>query len=437
MSKFRVDELISRLVSVPGGARLGLEEWIALVPPERLAPERLAPERLSLERPQPDHSCGHDSSSLHEGGTAAELFSEDELRPEEDGVRPRILQTRDTSVPLAVPDDVLQRLADERRLSYHPDGVVTYLIDRNINYSNVCSSICNFCAFYRSPGEEGGYVLSYDEIYRKVEETLALGGSGILLQGGLHPDLPLDWYTTLLSELKRRYRIHLHCFSPTEIHGMHEVFGLSYREILTALMDAGLDSLPGGGGEILIDEVRRRRRSKVTGDQWLSVMEVAHELGLPTTATMMFGHGERLSHRLEHLDRIRALQDRTGGFISFIPWNFQPDNTPLGKVVPNRVEEAEYLRWLAVCRIYLDNIPNVQVSWLAQGLEIGRKGLHWGANDLGSVMIEENVMRPAGAEHEASADMLAEAARAEGFRPILRNAAYRRLEEVSAGMAGT
>ncbi|HLU48408.1 MAG TPA: radical SAM protein, partial [Planctomycetota bacterium] len=231
-------------------------------------------------------------------------------------------------------------------------------------------------------------------------------------------------------ELKRRYGIHLHCFSPTEIHGLHEFLGLSYREIFEALIDAGLDSMPGGGGEILVDEVRRRRRSKVDSREWLEVMEVAHELGLPTTATMMFGHGERLSHRLEHLEKIRALQDRTGGFVSFIPWNFQPDNTPLGRVISTRVDAVEYLRWLAISRIYLDNIPNIQVSWLAQGLEVGRLGLHWGANDLGSVMIEENVIRPAGAEHEATADILARIAREEGFRPVLRNAAYRRLEDV-------
>jgi len=392
-------DIAERLESEPGGARLSLAEWKALLPAEDAAP---------LERGRDD----------------GDLAAVDVARPSSS------IAVDGNERPLAVSDEVLHRLADERRRLYHPDGVVTYVIDRNINYSNVCASICNFCAFYRSPGEEGGYVLSYDEIYRKVEETLALGGSGILMQGGLHPDLPLEWYTTLLRALKRRYGIHLHCFSPTEIHGLHEFLGLSYREIFEALIDAGLDSMPGGGGEILVDEVRRRRRSKVDSREWLEVMEVAHELGLPTTATMMFGHGERLSHRLEHLEKIRALQDRTGGFVSFIPWNFQPDNTPLGRVISTRVDAVEYLRWLAISRIYLDNIPNIQVSWLAQGLEVGRLGLHWGANDLGSVMIEENVIRPAGAEHEATADILARIAREEGFRPVLRNAAYRRLEDV-------
>ena len=339
----------------------------------------------------------------------------------------------DTSRPLLVPDDELRELADARRRVLHPDGVVTYVVDRNVSYTNVCTSICNFCAFYRSPGEDGGYVLGHEEIFRKVEETLELGGSGILMQGGLHPDLPLEWYTGLLAALKERYPVHLHCFSPTEILGLSEVSGLSYRDVLVRLIAAGLDSMPGGGGEILVDEVRRRRRSKVDSAQWLEIMEIAHELGLPTTATMMYGHGERLGHRLEHLEKIRALQGRSGlerGFVSFIPWNFQPDNTPLGRIYPDRVEAEEYLRWLAVSRIYLDNIPNLQVSWLAQGLEVGREGLRWGANDLGSVMIEENVIRPAGACHEATEDVLCGIARQAGFVPVKRNAAYRRLEEI-------
>jgi len=339
------------------------------------------------------------------------------------------LGTLDTTMSLlGVSDDELIPLADRMRSERHPDDTVTFVIDRNVNYSNVCTSICNFCAFYRSPGESGGYVLSYDEIYRKVEETLELGGSGVLMQGGLHPDLDLDWYTTLLRELKSRYGIHLHCFSPTEILGIQDVTGLSAREILLALQEAGLDSFPGGGGEILVDEVRRKRRSKVNSQEWLDIMEVAQEIGLPTTATMMFGHGETLVHRLQHLEKIRALQDRTGGFVSFIPWNFQPDNTPLGQVIDIRVDATEYLRWLAISRIYLDNIPNVQVSWLTQGLEVGKRGLRAGANDLGSTMIEENVIKPAGANHEATDEMLRRAIIEAGFTPVQRNAAYVRLE---------
>ena len=338
----------------------------------------------------------------------------------------------DGLLELGVPDEDLFALADRRRSELHPDDVATYIIDRNISYTNICTSVCNFCAFYVSPGQEGGYVLTHEEIFRKVEETLELGGSGILFQGGLHPDLQLDWYTGLFSELKSRYGIHLHCLSPTEILGLEEVSGLSVREILSALKDSGMDSMPGGGGEILVDEVRSKRRSKVNSKEWLDIMETAQELGLPTTATMMFGHGEKLSHRLQHLEKIRQLQDRTGGFVSFILWNFQPDNTPLGRIYPERMEPAEYLRWLALSRIYLDNIDNLQVSWLTQGLEVGKQALGCGANDMGSVMIEENVIKPAGANHEATGDMLRDAITEAGFRPVLRNAAYRRLEDAAS-----
>jgi cyclic dehypoxanthinyl futalosine synthase len=325
------------------------------------------------------------------------------------------------------PDEELRRRADDLRRELHPDNVVTYVVDRNINYTNICFSVCNFCAFYRKPGSPEGYVLSYEEIFRKVEETIALGGSGILMQGGLHPDLPLDYYTGLLSELKRRYRIHLHCFSPTEIYGLSKVTGLSYEQVLRALKDAGLDSIPGGGGEILVDEFRKKRRTECTGREWLDVMEVAHNLGIPTTATMMIGFGETIAHRLQHLEMLRALQARTGGFVAFIPWTFQPDNTPLGKVIPNRMPPAEYLRWLALARLYLSNIPNVQVSWLTQGLKDGRRGLHFGANDIGSTMIEENVISKAGAHHEATEAMLRRVIVEEGFTPVKRKADYTRL----------
>jgi cyclic dehypoxanthinyl futalosine synthase len=370
----RRDEIRSKLES---GARLSLEEWAELVDP---------------------------------AAGAATSSSGEEL----------------------IPSALLFDLADRVRERRHPDGVVTYVVDRNINYSNVCTSVCIFCAFYRKPGSPEGYVLPYEEIFRKVEETLAVGGSGILMQGGLHPDLPLTWYTGLLRELKRRYRVHLHCFSPTEVHGMAEVSGRPYREVLEALRDAGLDSLPGGGGEILVDAIRKKRRSKCNSAEWLSVMEEAHRLGIPTTATMVIGMGESPGHRLLHLDRLRALQDRTGGFISFIPWTFQPDNTPLGKIIPRRLPVAEYLRWLAISRLYLDNVQNLQVSWLTQGIEGGRRGLRAGANDLGSIMIEENVITPAGATHRATEELLRGAIIAEGFTPQIRDAAYRRLGEPRA-----
>ncbi|MBI2945501.1 MAG: dehypoxanthine futalosine cyclase [Candidatus Wallbacteria bacterium] len=327
------------------------------------------------------------------------------------------------------PDALLRELADRMRARLHPDGVVCYVIDRNINYTNVCTADCTYCAFYRKPGHAEGYVLGYDEIFRKVEETLALGGSGILMQGGLHPDLPLDWYVGLLRALKARYRIHLHCFSPPEIHAFSKIFGLPVREVLVRLTEAGLDSIPGGGAEILVDSFRRRRATKCTGVEWLAVMEEAHRLSIPTTATMMFGMGETIEHRLGHLELLRQLQDRTGGFISFIPWTFQPDNTPLGKAFPDRLPAEEYLRWLAICRLYLDSIPNIQVSWLTQGLEAARLGLRSGANDIGSIMIEENVISAAGAHHRTEEAGLRQAIVDGGFTPCKRNGAYHRLEE--------
>lgn len=326
----------------------------------------------------------------------------------------------------------LRCLADDLRRELHPDDVVTYVVDRNINYSNVCFSVCNFCAFYRKPGHEEGYVLSYEEMYEKVEEMIEVGGSGVLMQGGLHPDLPLEWYTKLLSELKQRYGIHLHCFSPTEVYGMAKTFGMSYSEVIKALMDAGLDSIPGGGGEILVDEIRKKRRTECNSQEWLDAMEAAHQLELKTTGTMMIGYGETVDQRIEHLEKLYQLQQRSlasgkPGFVSFIPWTFQPDNTPIGKIIPDRMSAEEYLRWLALSRLYLHNIPNVQVSWLTVGLAEGRKGLHFGANDIGSTMIEENVISKAGANHKATEDMLVNVIREEGFTPMKRKADYTRL----------
>jgi cyclic dehypoxanthinyl futalosine synthase len=326
----------------------------------------------------------------------------------------------------------LRRLADNLRRELHPDNAVTYVVDRNINYSNVCFSVCNFCAFYRKPGHPEGYVLDYDEIFEKVEEMIELGGSGVLMQGGLHPDLPMDWYTGLLSQLKRRYGIHLHCFSPTEIYGMSKTFGMGYERVIRELRDAGLDSIPGGGGEILVDEIRRKRRTECNSQEWLDVMEAAHQLEIKTTATMMIGYGETVSQRIQHLEKLRQLQRRAldsgkPGFVSFIPWTFQPDNTPLGKIIPDRLPAEEYLRWLALSRLYLNNIPNIQVSWLTVGLKDGRRGLHFGANDIGSTMIEENVISKAGANHKATEQMLVNVIVEEGFKPVKRKADYTRL----------
>jgi cyclic dehypoxanthinyl futalosine synthase len=334
------------------------------------------------------------------------------------------------SVEDRAPTEELGRLADQLRGRLHPDNAVTYVVDRNVNYSNVCVSVCTFCAFYRKPGSEEGYVHSYEEIFRKVEEMIELGGSGVLMQGGLHPDLPLDYYTGLLRELKSRYGIHLHCFSPPEIDHFAKITGLGVRGVLRELRDAGLDSIPGGGGEILVDEIRRKRRTHCNSQEWLGVMDAAHSMGIPTTATMMFGMGETRDQRLLHLERLRDLQTRNPGFVSFIPWTLQPDNTPIGKRFPDRVPGDEYLRWLAIGRLYLDNIPNVQVSWLTQGLDVGRAGLHYGANDVGSTMIEENVISKAGAHHKATEMMLRDVITSEGFIPIKRRADYTRIDTV-------
>ena len=326
-----------------------------------------------------------------------------------------------------IPTEDLRQAADNLRRELHPDNAVTYVVDRNINYTNICFSVCNFCAFYRKPGSPDGYVLSYEEIYQKVEEMIEIGGSGVLMQGGLHPDLPLSYYTGLLSELKQRYGIHLHCFSPTEIYGMAKTFQMSNTDVLQALKDAGLDSLPGGGGEILVDEIRRKRRTECNSQEWLDVMEDAHKLNIPTTATMMIGYGETVEQRLQHLEKLYQLQTRTGGFISFIPWTFQPDNTAIGKIIPDRLTGEEYLRWLSLSRLYLHNIKNQQVSWLTVGLSDGRRGLHSGANDIGSTMIEENVISKAGANHKATEEMLVNVIREEGFTPVKRKADYTRL----------
>jgi cyclic dehypoxanthinyl futalosine synthase len=358
-------------------------------------------------------------ASLSEPSTGQLLEELDGGRRLEDG-QFRRLATEESS-------EVLRACADRTRARFHPDGVVGYVVDRNVNYTNVCTASCTFCAFYRRPGDPEGYVQSFDEIYRRVEETLALGGSGVLMQGGLHPELPLDWYERLLRELKRRYGIYLHCFSPPELLNLSRLSGKPVDEVLCRLKEAGLDSVPGGGAEILVDAFRRRRATKCTGVEWLGVMETAHRLGLPTTATMVIGLGETVDDRLGHLELVRALQDRTGGFVAFIPWTFQPDNTALGRAIPGRVPLEEYLRWLALARLHLDNVRNLQVSWLTAGLEGAGLGLRSGANDLGSVMIEENVISPAGARHRANEAGLRQVIVDAGFVPGVRNAGYRRL----------
>lgn len=318
------------------------------------------------------------------------------------------------------------RRADAVRREKHPENIVTYIIDRNINYTNLCNAYCTFCAFYRPPGDkEEGYVLPNEAIFRKIEETIALGGTGMLLQGGDNPDLPLEYYETLLREIKRRYKIHTHCFSAPELVNLAHVANLSIEETLKRLIDAGLDSIPGGGGEILDDAVRKRISPlKCTTDEWLDVHRTAHRLGLRTTATMMFGCGETIEHRVNHFDRIRNLQEEFGGFTAFISWPFQPDNTPLGKKYSHRTTAVEYLMNQAVSRIYLDNIDNIQSSWVTMGPGTGQVGLRFGANDVGSIMIEENVVSAAGTTYRTTEAELRRMITAAGFTPMQRTTLY-------------
>jgi dehypoxanthine futalosine cyclase len=323
----------------------------------------------------------------------------------------------------------LGRLAHSIRLKKHPYPYVTYVVDRNINYSNVCVSGCQFCAFYRSSSDPDAYVITKEELSRKIEETLSLGGTQILLQGGLHPDLPLSFYEDMLSFIKSSFpTIHIHAFSPPEIVFFATKERLSISEVIARLKAAGLNSIPGGGAEILVDEVRRVvSPRKCTADEWLAVMEEAHRQGLRTTATMMFGHVERPEHRIEHLIKLRELQDRTGGFTAFIPWTFQPRNTALeGKV--RQAMSVEYLRLLAISRIVLDNLDNLQASWVTMGPHIAQAALFFGANDFGSTMIEENVVAAAGVKFRMSLEEMHRIIREAGFIPKQRTMAYEWIE---------
>ncbi len=319
----------------------------------------------------------------------------------------------------------LGEMAGARRQAVVPGRRVTYIVDRNINYTNVCVSGCRFCAFYRSPGSPEAYVLSMDEIVHKARETVALGGTGVMLQGGLHPDLDVTYFEHLFRTLKSEVpNLDIHSLSPPEIIYMARLSNLGVREVLARLRDAGLDSLPGGGAEILVDRVRREiAPGKATADEWIEVMRQAHLLGMRSTATMMFGSVETLEDRVEHLQRIRALQDETGGFRAFIPWTFQEANTALeGRGMG--ATGVEYLTMVAVSRLYLDNVVNIQASWVTQGLKVGQVALFFGANDLGSTMIEENVVRSAGASFTAGRSDLEHAIRAAGFEPVQRRSDY-------------
>jgi cyclic dehypoxanthinyl futalosine synthase len=313
-------------------------------------------------------------------------------------------------------------LAVSERL--HPETYRTYNIDRNINYTNVCAAVCDFCAFYRKTSDSDAYVLSREQLYQKIEETIAVGGDQILLQGGNHPNLKLEWYEDLFRDLKARYpQVNLHAFSASEIWHFHKLNKLPLRTVLERLKAAGLGSLPGGGGEILVDRVRHAMtKNKVLTEEYLDVHRTWHQLGGKSTCTMMFGHIETLEERIEHLEVLRQLQDETSGFTAFICWTFQPENTEMAHIQP--AGAFEYLKTQAVARLMLDNIPNIQSSWVTQGLQIGQLALYYGANDMGSLMLEENVVSAAGTVHHLTLEQIKTAIREVGYEPRQRNVFY-------------
>jgi cyclic dehypoxanthinyl futalosine synthase len=322
------------------------------------------------------------------------------------------------------------RAADELRNRKVDPKRVTFIIDRNVNYTNICHTDCDFCAFYRRPGDrKEGYLLPKPVIFKKIEETLSIGGTALLMQGGHHPDLGIEFYEDLFSSIKARYRIHLHALSPPEVQHIARRSKLTIPETLTRLRDAGLDSLPGGGAEILVDRVRDIIAPKKTKSaEWLGVMREAHHLGVSSTATMMYGHVETLEERVEHMGKVRELQDETGGFRAFISWTFQPSGTRLAPKVTDHPTSFDYLLTQAVSRIYLDNVDHIQSSWVTQGMKVGQVALGFGADDMGSVMIEENVVSAAGTTHRADTDDFVRAIKALGKVPVQRDTLYREVK---------
>ncbi|WP_110955961.1 cyclic dehypoxanthinyl futalosine synthase [Anaerosinus massiliensis] len=316
----------------------------------------------------------------------------------------------------------LGKMADEMRQKLHPGKTVTFVIDRNINYSNVCVSECKFCAFFRPKDHKDAYILSTETMLEKIKETIAAGGTQVMIQGGLHPELDLKFYLDLLYTIKQNYDITIHSFSPAEIVHMAKQANLSVIDTLKELKAAGLDSLPGGGAEILVDEVRQRvSPKKISAGEWLNVMECAHSIGMQSTATMVIGMGETLAQRIAHMEKVRALQEKTGGFRAFITWTFQPGNTVLGG---EKISAWEYLKTLATTRLYLDNIKHIQGSWVTQGQNIGQLTLAFGANDLGSIMLEENVVKAAGTSYQMSIDKMVGMIEATGRVAAQRDTAY-------------
>ncbi len=339
------------------------------------------------------------------------------------------MMTRAEAIDLYRSDDLIGigMAADAVRRKLHPEGVVSYIIDRNINYTNFCTEYCSFCAFYRPMGHAEGYVHSKDVIFEKIQETIDLGGTGILMQGGLHPELKIDWYEDLLRSIKQRFDIWCHCFSSPEIVNIAKVSGLTIRDTLARLRDAGLDSLPGSGAEILDDGVRHRiARLKSSVQDWIDVhRSVSFARDALDAATMMFGTGETIEQRMNHLDIVRQMQEESGGFTAFIPWSFQRENTSLGNFVKEEATAVEYLKMLALSRLYLENILNIQSSWVTPGLKTCQLGLRFGGNDVGSIMIEENVVSAAGAHHQATEEELRRLIRDAGFIPKQRDTLYR------------
>ncbi|HVK00928.1 MAG TPA: cyclic dehypoxanthinyl futalosine synthase [Gemmatimonadales bacterium] len=326
----------------------------------------------------------------------------------------------------------LGRLADDERWRQHPENAVTYIIDRNINYTNVCVADCKFCAFYRRPRHAEGYVLSFEEIGTKIDECKAIGGVQILLQGGHNPYIPFEWYLDLMRYIKRNHPIHIHGFSPSEVVFFSERFGLPVSDVVRELREAGLDSIPGGGGEILVDEIRERvAKKKAQTEEWLGVQEEAHRQGMKTSVTMMYGLGESNADRVEHLFRVRELQARTGGFTAFICWPLQPEGTPEMSHY-RKTDAVTYLRTLALARVVLPNVPNLQSSWVTMGHKVGQIALRFGANDYGSLMMEENVVSAAGTTYRTTLAEIDRIIRDAGYEPRRRRQDYSMIEEVVA-----
>ena len=314
--------------------------------------------------------------------------------------------------------------ADRVRQQLHPGDVVTYIVDRNINYTNVCVADCGFCAFYRRPKDSDGWTLSYEQIGAKIDEAKALGGVQILMQGGHNPYIPFEWYLDLLRYIKRNHPIHVHGFSPSEVDFWSKLYRMEAREVIRELQKAGLDSIPGGGGEILVQRVRDEVAKKKAGaDRWLEIMEIAHEEGMKTSVTMMYGIGETLAERLEHLQRVREVQQRTKGFTAFICWPLQPENTPRMSHMP-KTDAVDYLRTVSFARVVLDNVPNIQSSWVTMGMKIGQTALRFGCNDFGSLMIEENVVSAANTTHRTTIEEMERLIRDAGFTPARRRQDY-------------